>query len=163
MFRIKLLILLLNSFIFLSCTSNQQSKNVVFSVDYIGGEYDGLLLSNQFKSHLSNLEMLDYKSKYQIQANISHSTNVFITNIDNTSDRERVKSSLNLKIYDRDLKCYLHSYLDTISQFYILAPSDNFMSNKKAVEQIKFENTEYFVKNFINNLNIDEWVCNEEK
>tara|TARA_B100000989_G_scaffold278127_1_gene239614 strand:+ start:1184 stop:1675 length:492 start_codon:yes stop_codon:yes gene_type:complete len=163
MFKIKLLILLLNSFLFLTCTNSQQENIIKFSVGYIGGEYDGLLLANQLRSHLRNFNMLDDKSEFQIQASISHSSNVFITNIDNTSDREKIKSSINLKIYNKKSECYVYSYLDSTTQFYILASSDNFTSNKKASQQIKFENTEYFVKKFLNSLTVGELVCNEKK
>ena len=107
MFKIKLLILLLSSLIFLSCTNNQPNSQFKFSVGYIGGEYDGLILTNLWNSHLKNLNMLDEKSRYQIQSGISHSQNVYVTNIDNTSDREKIRSSIDLKIYDKNAKCYL--------------------------------------------------------
>ena len=67
MFKIKLLILLLSSVFILSCSADQKINQVKLSVGYIGGEYDGLLLQNQLRSHLNNLSMLDEKSKYQIQ------------------------------------------------------------------------------------------------
>ena len=159
MFKIKLLILLLSSVFILSCSADQKINQVKVSVGYIGGEYDGLLLQNQLRSHLNNLGMLDKKSKYQIQASISHSSNVFVTNIDNTSDREKIKSSLDLKIYNKDNECYSYIYSNNISQFYILAPSDNFGSNKIAVQKIKFENTEYFVKDFINDVTREKLIC----
>ena len=159
MFKIKLLILLLSSVFILSCSADQKINQVKLSVGYIGGEYDGLLLQNQLRSHLNNLSMLDEKSKYQIQASISHSSNVFVTNIDNTSDREKIKSSLDLKIYNKDNECYSYIYSNNISQFYILAPSDNFGSNKIAVQKIKFENTEYFVKDFINDVTREKLIC----
>mgnify|MGYP001453889625 CR=1 FL=1 len=159
MFKIKLLILLLSSVFILSCSADQKINQVKLSVGYIGGEYDGLLLHNQLRSHLNNLGMLDEKSKYQIQASISHSSNVFVTNIDNTSDREKIKSFLDLKIYNKDTECYSYTYSDNISQFYILAPSDSFGSNKIAVQKIKFENTEYFVKDFINDLTKEKLIC----
>ena len=107
--------------------------------------------------------MLDDSSDLQIQASISHSSSVFITNIDNTSDREKITSSINLNIYDKNSDCYTYSYNDGVAQFYILASSDNFGSNNRATQQIKFENTDYFVKKFINGITIDELVCNEKK
>ena len=64
------------------------------SVAYIGGEYDGLVLSNKLRSYLNSFNILNDKSNFGIQANISHSTNLFITNVDNTSDRERVSRVL---------------------------------------------------------------------
>ena len=94
MFKIKLLILLLNSLLLLSCINNRPDNEINLSVAYIGGEYDGLLLSNQLRSHLKNFNMLDDSSDLQIQASISHSSSVFITNIDNTSDREKITSSI---------------------------------------------------------------------
>ena len=107
--------------------------------------------------------MLDEKSRYQIQSGISHSQNVYVTNIDNTSDREKIRSSIDLKIYDKNAKCYLYSYSDEISQFYILASSDSFNSNKMAIDKIKRENTEYFVKKFINEFNSKNLECSDEK
>ena len=163
MFKIKLLILLLSSLTFLSCTNNQTNGELKLSVGYIGGEYDGLILTNLWNSHLKNLNMLDEKSRYQIQSGISHSQNVYVTNIDNTSDREKIRSSINLKIYDKNSKCFLYSYSDEISQFYILASSDSFNSNKMAIDKIKRENTEYFVKKFINEINSKKLKCNDEK
>ncbi len=163
MFKIKLLILLLSSLTFLSCTNNQPNSQFKFSVGYIGGEYDGLILTNLLNSHLKNLNMLDEKSRYQIQSGISHSQNVYVTNIDNTSDREKIRSSIDLKIYDKNSKCYLYSYSDEISQFYILASSDSFNSNKIAIDKIKRENTEYFVKKFINEFNSKNLECSDEK
>ncbi len=163
MFKIKSLILLLISISFLSCSTSQQSSQFSFSVRHIGGEYDGLVLSNQLNAHLRNFNMLDEKSIYEIQTNISHSQNVYVTNIDNTSDREKIRSTIALKIYDKSSKCYVYSYNDEVSQFYILASSDSFNSNKKAVDKIKFENTDYFVKNFINSLNNENLLCDEKK
>ena len=161
MYRIKLLILLLISLTLLSCINNHEKKSIKLSVAYIGGGYDGLMLSNQLQKHLNNFGMLDGNSRFQIQATISHSSNLFITNIDNTSDRERISSSIELKIYDTDLECYTHFYNNDITQFYVLAAGDKFISNKSAVEKIKIENVDYFVKVFINNLKETDLICNE--
>ena len=161
MSRIKLLILLLINIFLVSCTSNTDKYDFKLSVAYIGGEYDGLILSNQLKSHLNNFGIFDKNSKYEIQADISHSQSLYVTNIDNTSDRENIDSYVNVKILNADLNCFTHTYSETISQFYLLAPSDQFISNSTAVEEIKIENTEYLVKKFINSLSEDTFVCNE--
>ena len=163
MFKIKLLILLLINYSLASCTSNYVENDFKMSISYIGGEYDGLVLSNLLSSQLNNFGMLDKNSVYEVQANISHSQNLYITNIDNTSDREKIDSSVNMKIYNKDLKCFTHIYNETISQFYVLASSDQFISNSTAVEEIKIENTEYLTKKFINSLSKDAFVCNEQK
>ena len=163
MYKIKSLILLLINIALVSCMSNTGGYNFKSSVAYIGGEYDGLVLSNQLKSHLSNFGMLDKNSNYEIQANISHSQSLYITNIDNTSDRERINSSVNMKIWNKELICFTHTFSETISQFYVLASSDQFISNNNAVEEIKIENTEYLVKKFINSLSEDVFICNEQK
>ena len=161
MFKIKSLILLLISYTIISCTSNTGSLNSKLSVAYIGGEYDGLVLSNQLKSQLNNFGILDKNSQFEIQANISHAKDLYITNIDNTSDREKIDSSINLKISNKKLNCFTHNYNETISQFYVLASSDQFISNSTAVEEIKFENTEYLVKKFMNSLSENAFICNE--
>ena len=163
MFKIKLLILLLISYSLASCISNNRENDFKISVAYIGGEYDGLVLSNLLSSQLNNFGMLDKNSIYEVQANIFHSRNLYITNIDNTSDREKIDSSVNMKIYNKELKCFTHIYSETISQFYILASSDQFISNSTAVEEIKTENTEYLIKKFINSLSKDAFDCDEQK
>ena len=99
--------------------------------------------------------MLDDHSKFQIESSISHTTNLYITNIDNTSDRERVDSSIDLKIYDSELDCYTYEYEDSLSQFYVLAAGDKFISNKSAEEKIKEENIDY--------LNNSSFNCNDKK
>ena len=161
MFRIRLLILLLINLVFVSCASNNKSSEFQLSVDYFSVEYDGLLLSNQLKSNLNNFGMLNTNSNYEIQGYITHLSNLFITNIDNTSDREKIESSIELKIYDKLNKCFTFKFNEDVSQFYILSASDKFTSNKTAVEEIKFSNTEYFVKKFINSLSRDSFICNE--
>ena len=161
MYKIKLLILLLISYTVTSCGSLNNKEKIKLSVGYISGEYDGLLLSNKLKSNLNNFGMLDNNSKYEVKANISHSQNVYITNIDNTSDRERVTSSVKINIFDKKLSCITHSFTEVINQFYVLASSDKFISNKSAVEKIKSENTEYFVRKFINDITLNDLVCEQ--
>jgi len=161
MYKIKLLILLLTSLFLFSCSSsNQLSNKMKMSVGYIGGEYDGLVLSNTLNSYLNNFNILDYNSNYQIQANISHSTNLFITNLDNTSDRERIISNIDIKIFNKEQQCFTNSFSESVSQFYLLASSEKFISNKSASEKIKIENTENLVKKFINDIDENSFVCN---
>ena len=117
MFKVKLLILLLTSLAIISCANNKHLNHTKLSVSYLGGEYDGLVLSNQLKKHLNNFGMLDKNSNYQVGGVITHSSNLYITNIDKTSDRERVHSSVVLHIYDSVKDCKVHSYLDDVSQF----------------------------------------------
>tara|TARA_B100002019_G_scaffold223265_1_gene196172 strand:- start:117 stop:605 length:489 start_codon:yes stop_codon:yes gene_type:complete len=162
MFRIKLLILLLTSSIILSCTNNQNSNyKEKFSLSYIGGEYDGLLLKNYLLSDLKNLEVYDQNSNIEIKANISHSTNLYITNIDNTSDREKVSTKLSFQVVDTRLNCDLYKDEINISQFYIYASSDKFLSNQTALKKIKKDNTEATVKQLINKLKFIEYKCDE--
>ena len=161
MSKIKLLILLLTSLFLFNCSSNNQlSNNTKLSVGYIGGEYDGLILSNTLISYLNNFNILDQNSNYEVQSNISHSANLFITNIDNTSDRERVISNIDIKIFSSEQNCFTYSLNESVSQFYILASSDKFISNKSALENIKIENTEYLIKKFINDLDENSFDCN---
>ena len=66
MFKVKLLILLLTSLAIISCANNKHNNDIKLSVSYLGGEYDGLVLSNQLKKHLNNFGMLDKNSNYQV-------------------------------------------------------------------------------------------------
>ena len=54
-------------------------------------------------------------------------------------------------------------YTNHLSQFYVLAAGEKFISNKTAVEEIKIENVDYLIKVFINNLNESNLACDEEK
>jgi len=160
MFKIKLLTLLLVSSILYSCTGNKlHNLNNQYSLAYISGEYDGLILKNLLKSYLLSFDMYDEESNLQIESSISHSSSVYITNIDNTSDRIKIVSNLNIKIINQINKCQIYKFDKTISQFFIFADSDKYTSNDKAQEEIKKENTESLVKLFINNLFITEQRC----
>ena len=162
MYKIKLSILLLISFFVFSCTNNQVNySNQKYSLAYIGGEYDGLLLKNYLKNGLKNLNILDQNSNFEIQADINHSTNLYITNIDNTSDRERIDTKLTIQILDKKSKCIIFSDDINVSQFYIYASSDKFLSNKTAVKEIKKNNTQAIVRQFINKLKKMDIRCDE--
>ena len=162
MSKIKLSILLLISIVLLSCTRNHINHNgQKYSVAYIGGEYDGLLLKNYLKSSLKNLDIYDQNSKFEIQATISHSSNLFITNTDNTSDREKISTTLYVTIQNLEKNCQVYNDEINVSQFYIYASSDKFLSNQKAVKEIKKNNTEATVKQLINELLVNRDKCDE--
>ena len=128
MYKIKLLILLLISINIISCSQKNLNNNISYSIGYIGGEYDGLILSNLLTTYMQSSNIYDQTSRYELEASISHNTDVFITNIDNTSDRENITSDLSIKIIDKRFKCEAFLYNDQLSQFYIYASSEKFMS-----------------------------------
>ena len=162
MSKIKLSILLLISFFFISCTNNQfNHSNQKYSLTYIAGGYDGLLLKNYLMSGLKNFNIFDQNSKFEIQAKIYHSSNLFITNIDNTSNRERISTQLSIQIIDKASKCEIFKDDIHISQFYIYASGDKFLSNQAARKKIKKDNTESAVIKFINNLTKLDNNCDE--
>ena len=162
MFKIKLLILLLISFFSFSCTNNQINKSSQkYSLAYIGGEYDGLLLKNKMINNLRGLNLYDQNSPLEIKANISHSSNLYITNIDNTSDREKISTKLSVQINDKNFDCKIFGEEINISQFYIYALSDKFLSNQAAEKKIKRNNTEAAVRQFINKLKKTKHNCDE--
>ena len=162
MSKIKLSILLLISFFVFSCANNQiNNPNQKYSLSYIGGEYDGLLLKNYLTNGLKNLRIYDQDSNFEIQANINHNSNLYITNIDNTSDREKISTKLSIKIINKKLNCISFNDEITVSQFYIFASSDKFLSNQVAVKKIKKDNTESTVRQFINKLKKIDGQCNE--
>tara|TARA_B100001093_G_C26810777_1_gene1007481 strand:- start:192 stop:683 length:492 start_codon:yes stop_codon:yes gene_type:complete len=163
MYKIKLLILLLTSVLIFSCAKeNEKLPNNKYSLAYIGGEYDGLLLKNLLSAHLKNFDLYSNQSRYEIRSNISHSNNIFITNIDNTSDRERVTSNIVIEIFDKEEGCLTDNFEKEIEQFFVYASSDKFMSNQKALEKIKFDNTETLIKKFINYINNINHRCHAE-
>ena len=162
MFKIKLLIFLLASFIILSCAKDRTKNNdIKYSIGYISGEYDGLVLKNLLTNYLLNYDLYDEKSNFEIKSSISHSSNVYITNIDNTSDRTRIDSSLSVDITDNKNECSIYKFNKNISQFYILADSSKYISNKSAFEKMKDENTDSLVKYFINDLDIKINNCSK--
>lgn len=162
MSKIKLLTLLLVSFILISCVGNKlQKHDLKYSIGYVSGEYDGLILKNYLKDYLLSFGLYDEKSNFEIHSSINHSSNVYITNIDNTSDRTKVVSNLNVLIKDKMNNCSVDEFSKNISQFYILADSSKYISNKSALEKMKSENTENLVKSFINNLNYKKNNCSK--
>ena len=160
MSQIKLLILLLINLILFSCANqNKLNSNYKFSLEHIEGGYDGLIISNLIRTHLKSYNLLDKKSELKIEVGFGHSDSIFITNIDNTSDRQKISSDISIKIYDRVKACQVYFFSDKVSQFYIFAPSEKFISNENAVKKIKFENSELLVKKFINNILYRELGC----
>ena len=162
MFKIKLLILLLTSFFFYSCANKQiNSSGQKYSLAYIGGGFDGILLKNYLLSSLKNLDIYNPNSNYQINANINHSSGLYITNIDNTSDREKITTNLSIQIIDTLSQCQILNEQINVSQFYIFASSDKFLSNQTAAREIKKDNTESSVNKFINKLRTIDNKCDE--
>ena len=47
------------------------------------------------------IQILKFKAK------INHSSNLFITNIDNTSDREKIDTKLSIQIIDNKSNCQI--------------------------------------------------------
>ncbi len=160
MFKTKLLILLLISFIFLSCTRNSIDRDITkYSLGYIGGEYDGLILKNLLTSDLYNFRAYDDNSNFKIESTISHSSELFISNIDNTSDRTRIKSTMTARVVDLRFKCDTQTFQEDVTQFYLFADTDRYISNSVAEKKIKEENTQILVRNFINKILKTENKC----
>ena len=162
MSKTKLSILLLTSFFIFSCTNNQNNQiNQKYSLAYIGGEYDGLLLKNYLLGNLKNLKIYDPNSNLEIQATINHTTSSYITNINNTSDRERINTRLSFQIINTVNNCEVLNEEISVSQFYIYTSSDKFLSNLTAAKEIKKNNTETTVRYFLNRLKGISGECNE--
>ena len=162
MSKIKLLILLLVSIFTFACTNNKvHNIDQKYSLTYIGGEFDGLLLKNYLISSLKNLNIYDQKSKFKIKASIGHNSNLFITNINNTSDREKIDTRLYVSVINQKYNCEVYNDEINVSQFYIYSSSDKFLSNQKALKEIKKDNTEAAVNKFINKLKKIDGKCNE--
>ena len=162
MFKIKLLILLLSS-ILVSCATSHKVDNPKIDLNYIAGGVDGLIMNNMLANYLQNYNLYDKNSNFKVDASISHNTNFFITNIDNTSDRENVSTRMDINIIDKNKDCVTFSFSETIDYFYIYASSETFSSNQKALEEIRFYNTETLIKKFIVNLTDRDFTCFDEK
>ena len=165
MYLIRLLTLLLISFFIISCTNNKnqlQFKEIKYSLAYISDEYDGLFLKNYLTNNLKSLNVYDNNSNLEIQTQINHSNKIYITNADNTSDREKILSNLVVNIYNKDEQCKIFEKNYAVSQFYIFASNNYFISNQKAVKSLKESNTENLVKKFINQLDKIDLVCKYE-
>ena len=152
MCKIRLLILLLTSIIFIGCNSskNLQFDSNKFKVAHIKTEYSGLLLSNYLTAYLKSTNNYADDSKFIITGEITHNRKPFITNKDNTSDREQVTSTLQLFVNDNDENCQIYIHKDNVEQFYIYAPSSKLLSNKNALKKIERDNTEVLASRFIN-------------
>ena len=87
---------------------------------------------------------------------------MFITNIDNTSERESVNTTLNVEIINLNNECVLFKGEFFSSQFYIYASSDKFLSNQAALKKIKKDNTEKAVKMLINEIKKSDFKCDYE-
>ena len=160
MYKIKLLILLLIKISLVSCVKiNEEKSNNFYSIDYIGGGYNGVVLSNLLSAHLNGFGMLDNNSELSIKADITHEDSLFVTNINNTSDREKISSKLSAIIASKDGSCKLPNFEQKVSQFYIYAPDNKFLSNNKASKAIKFQNTEELVKKLINHIKKSKLSC----
>lgn len=83
------------------------------------------------------MDLLDQNSPYEIRANLNIKKNVYITNIDNTSDRENITTTIYFSIYDKNEDCLIYKDTYVASQFYIYVSSDKFFSNRTALEKIK--------------------------
>jgi len=159
MSKIKLLILLLTSTFIFSCSSSQnfKSNDYQYKVSHIGSEYSGLLLKNLLTSYLKN--NYSNSANIVISGSIDHVGEAYITNTDNTSDREKITTTLKLTVHDSKNDCLINSYVDSINQFYIYAPASKTLSNKNAKMKIERGNTEILAKRFINELYKLNPVC----
>jgi len=161
MFKTKLLILLFSCLLFTSCIETKLNFDVnKFTIGQISSDEDGLIAKNLLTIHLNSHQLIDQRSEFKIIGNIKHDTNLYITNIDNTSDRENISSELSLNILDKN-NCIVYKFDDTSSQFYLYASSEKFKSNTAAIKKIKFSNTEYLVKQFLHDIYGKSLFCSQ--
>ena len=158
MFKIKLLILLLSS-ILVNCATSPKVNNPKLDLNYISGGVDGVIMDNMLTNFLQNYGLYDGNSKFKLDASISHKNDFFITNIDNTSERNLVSSSLRINIIDQIDNCEIYQSNNEISQFYIVVSTKQFTSNDAAQEKIKKENTENLIKLFLEDYLFNTYDC----
>ena len=163
MFKIRSLILLLISLTIISCASKKVTSSQ-FNLKYIEGGESGVLYANYLKMYLKSLDMLNDQSGYSISTSINHEISVFITNVNNTSDREMITSTVKASIKDEDQNCLLINYENNVKQFYVITSNINSTSNTKAVENIKKNNSEILAKEFAYYLaEAENFECKNDK
>lgn len=162
MCKVKLLILLLISSSLFSCSSSPVQSKHSFSLDYIGGAEDGLIFSNLLTSYLNDYSLFNPSSRLMIKASIRHERDLYITNLDNTSDREKIKSTIALSIFDQLNDCSIFHYKSSENQFYVITDTVNYTSNNTAIEQIKFRNNEALIQKLIPHIVDIEVNCLDE-
>ena len=151
MYRIKLLILLLISIFFISCTKNH-TNNQKYSLDYFGGGKSGLMLKNNLESKLKGYEIFDRDSNFLIKGSVSSSNDLYITNIDNTSDRELITTSINLRVVDIENDCIVFNFTDDTytSDIALIRVENDKIKNLtykmyiNQISKIKIEPNDYF-------------------
>ena len=159
MSKIKLLILLLISINLISCANNNIYQNSKYSVGYIGNSLEGLLLKNNLESNLRAFNLYSQQSNFLIEGNIGNSFSIYVPTTNKTSQRENVTTGINLKIFNKNLECYVYSFEETTSQFYIYASSTYFLSNKEAQKDIINDNINNLIVDFINTLPVNIENC----
>ena len=72
-----------------------------------------------------------------------------------------ISTELSIQVFDKKINCKIFEDKMLVSQFYIYAPSDKFLSNQTALKKIKKNNTESVVRQFINKLQKANHLCDE--
>jgi len=161
MLKIKLLILLLSG-VLIGCSFENYLPKEKLKLSYIGNDIDGLILSELLLIKLKNNDFYDKESSLLLKANIDHDTNYYLTNIDKTSDRNRVRSLLEISIVSQNLGCEVYNYKKGISQFFLVSDSTTFTSNNMALYDIKKENTKNLVQSFVSKYRNANLICLNE-
>ena len=159
MFKTKLLILLLINLSLMGCIGGNNMPNNKFELNYVAGGVDGLMLRNLLESFLKNTDMYYKDADLKIDVAVDHQKMLYITNVDNTSDRERITSIINAQIKSSNKDCTVLDYKYETSQFYVIASSENYTSNSIAVEQIKIANLEILIQRFLSKIRNKSLSC----
>ena len=63
------------------------------------------------------------------------------------------------RVVDLRFKCDTQTFQEDVTQFYLFADTDRYISNSVAEKKIKEENTQILVRNFINKILKTENKC----
>lgn len=151
MSKIKLLILYsINLILIVSCVKNQ--PNYKFDINYISGGIDGLIFRNLVHANIKSFNLYDPNSNLKINISINHQSSLFVTNVNNTSDRQSIISTISATIRNEDLECDFYQFQDSVNKFFVISSNIKYMSNNKATEEIKKNNAEILINKFIKNI-----------
>ena len=122
----------------------------------LGGSFEHILNNPKSNSNLISYECIKDTSYVNGNKNIPLEYSLLTT-----EEKQEYSNRCNLNqwILPKELDCVIFKFNNEISQFYIYASSEKFLSNTKAVESIKYNNTEELVRNFTNDLTKIKPAC----
>ena len=155
MFKIKLLTLFLISLFLINCSKKVDLKKQ-YNVDIVSGQ-NNFSYQNTLIQYLDSMKLYsNTNNNYVIQISPNLSQSVFITNIDKTSDRNKISLSVTYNVFkilkSLNVKCNVFSQNYKRSSAYLFASGEFNQSNIAADEEITQNLINLITNDFIDDL-----------